>query len=243
MKWLRFGTNLKISRVLFSLLLLAFFKLAVMGFMAVDSMTLALVKAVAPEEVTRAMEQSLPAVAQAAEGDEAAPDSPDDNPADVPTPIADAADSAANRQEAQETQLDAAAEEVQIEEDLPQEWQALKRKEEMLAQRERTLMDMESSIRAEAVRVEKMHAEIRQMLEEAQGIKDKRVKQLVDMLSNTKAKKAAEILQTMDTDLAVKVLSGMRGRQSGEILSFVEAKKAAELSEKLTQLQIPFIGQ
>jgi flagellar motility protein MotE (MotC chaperone) len=45
----------------------------------------------------------------------------------------------------------------------------------------------------------------------------------------------------MDINLAVKVLSGMRGRQAGEILSFVEAKKAAQLSEKLTQLQIPFM--
>ncbi|MBU4244411.1 MAG: magnesium transporter MgtE, partial [Proteobacteria bacterium] len=114
---------------------------------------------------------------------------------------------------------------------------------EELAIKERTLKEMEVSIRAEAVRVEKLHAEIRQMLDEAQNIKDKRVRQLVDMISNTKAKKAAEILQTMDTDLAVKVLSGMRGRQAGEILSFVEAKKAAELSERLTLLQIPFMEE
>ena len=133
-----------------------------------------------------------------------------------------------------------AAQALRTEDDLPAEWKALKRKEEELAIKERTLTEMEASIRAEAVKVEKLHAEIKQMLDDAKGIKDKRIKQLVDMISNTKAKKAAEILQSMDIDLAVKVLSGMRGRQAGEILSFVEAKKAAQLSEKLTQLQIPF---
>jgi flagellar motility protein MotE (MotC chaperone) len=99
---------------------------------------------------------------------------------------------------------------------------------------------MEASIKAEATKVQKLHDEIKSMLDEAKQIKDQRVKQLVDMLSNTKAKKAAEILQSMDDTLAVKVLSGMRGRQAGEILSFVESKKAAKLSEELTRLQIPF---
>jgi len=198
-------------------------KIAVFGMVSVDSVTLKVVEAVMPE--------ALPSVAVAAEGDQQAD-----------TPIADKADSQANRTKEAEAQADKAAEEVRTEKDLPQEWKALKRKEEELAIKERTLRELESTIKAEAARVEKMHAEMRQMLEEAKGIKDKRVKQLVDMISNTKAKKAAEILQTMETDLAVKVLSGMRGRQAGEILSFVEAKKAAELSEKLTELQIPFMN-
>jgi len=135
---------------------------------------------------------------------------------------------------------DKAAAQARTEADMPAEWKALKKKEEELAIKERTLKEMEANIKAEAEKVQKLHAEIKSMLDEAKQIKDQRVKKLVDMLSNTKAKKAAEILQDMDDDLAVKVLSGMRGRQAGEILSFVESKKAAKLSEALTKLQIPF---
>jgi flagellar motility protein MotE (MotC chaperone) len=220
MKWQRFGTNLKITRVLFSLVFLALLKLAIFGMLSVDSMTLKAVEAVIPE--------ALPTLAVAAE---------DQNPA---TPIADKADSAANRASKAEAEADAKASDVRTEADLPSEWKALKKKEEDLAIKERTLKEMEATIRAEAQKVQGLHDEIRRMLDEAKNLKDKRVKQLVDMISNTKAKKAAEILQTMETDLAVKVLSGMRGRQAGEILSFVEAKKAAELSEKLTEVKIPF---
>lgn len=227
MRWQPFGTNLKISRVLISLVFLALLKIAVFGMLSVDSVTLKVVEAVMPE--------AMPAVAVAQD--------------EAPTPIADKADSEANRAKAREAEADMdnptaqdSKNKVRTEEDLPDEWKALKKKEEELAIKERTLREMEASIRAEAKKVEKMHAEMRQMLDEAKNIKDKRVKQLVDMISNTKAKKAAEILQTMETELAVKVLSGMRGRQAGEILSFVEAKKAAELSEKLTQLQIPFMN-
>lgn len=219
-KWLQFGTNLKISRVLASLVFLAFLKLIVFGMVSVDSLTLKVVETVLPD--------GIPGMAMPAKAEEKAD-----------TPIADKADSEANRTAKAEAQADKKVE-ARTEADLPEEWKALKRKEEELAARERTLKEMEASIKAEARRVEKMHAEIKSMLDDAKEIKDKRVKQLVGMLSNTKAKKAAEILQSMDDDLAVKVLSGMRGRQAGEILSFVDAKKAAKLSEALTKLQIPF---
>lgn len=223
MKWQRSGTNLRISRVLASLVFLALLKLAVFGLLSVDSLTLKVVENVLPD--------GIPGIAVAAEEN-----------AQAPTPMADQADSEANRTDREETALDKAIQ-TRTEDDLPQEWKALKKKEEELAIKERTLQEMEASIKAEAEKVQKLHAEIKSMLDEAKLIKDKRVKQLVDMISNTKAKKAAEILQSMDDDLAVKVLSGMRGRQAGEILSFVESKKAAKLSEALTKLQIPFEDQ
>eukprot|EP00831_Metopus_contortus_P029235 TRINITY_DN24075_c0_g1_i2.p2 TRINITY_DN24075_c0_g1~~TRINITY_DN24075_c0_g1_i2.p2 ORF type:complete len:250 (-),score=75.47 TRINITY_DN24075_c0_g1_i2:63-812(-) len=225
MKWQRSGTNLRISKVLASLVFLALLKLAVFGILSVDSLTQKVVETVLPDGIS--------GIAVAAEN----------NTQPAPTPIADTADSQANRAAKQEQELDAKAAETRTESDLPQEWKALKRKEEELAIKERTLNEMEASIKAEAEKVQKLHDEIKSMLDEAKVIKDKRVKQLVEMISNTKAKKAAEILQSMDDDLAVKVLSGMRGRQAGEILSFVEAKKAAKLSEQLTKLQIPFEGQ
>lgn len=219
MKWQRFATNLKISKILLSLVFLALMKLTVFGMLSVDSMTLGVMSAVLPESVAVAAEQKTEST----------------------TPVADKADSEANRANKREAEADTKATDMRTEQDLPDQWKALKRKEEELAIKERTLKEMEANIRAEAAKVQKLHDEIKSMLDDAKEIKDKRVKQLVGMLSNTKAKKAAEILQSMDIELAVKVLSGMRGRQAGEILTFVEAKKAAELSERLTKLQIPFM--
>lgn len=122
----------------------------------------------------------------------------------------------------------------------PPDWKALKKKEEQLAAKERNLLELEAGIKSQLAELEKLRGEIKKMLDEAQGTKDKKVLQLINMLASTKAKKAAEILENMDEDLAVKVLSGMNGRKAGEILSYVGAKKAAKLSEALTTIQLPF---
>ena len=150
MRWLRFGTNLKISKVLISLVFLALMKIAVFGMLSVDSVTLKVVEAIMPE--------ALPALALAAEEEK-----------ESTTPIADKADSEANKAKAEQEQADEAAADIRTENDLPDEWKALKKKEEELAIKERTLQEMEISIRAEAVKVEKLHAEIKQMLEEEIG--------------------------------------------------------------------------
>lgn len=127
--------------------------------------------------------------------------------------------------------------------DLPDDWKALKKLQEQIAIDRRNNEELRAFVEAETKRLTKLRDEIRTMLDEAKGVKDKKVKQLVDMLSSTKAKQAAQILENMDQELAVKVLSGMRGRTAGEILTFVAAKKAAEFSEALTRLQIPFEDQ
>ena len=53
------------------------------------------------------------------------------------------------------------------------------------------------------------------------------------------AKQAAKVLETLDNNIAVRILAGMRGRQAGEVLNNMEAKKAAGLTEMLTKLQLP----
>jgi flagellar motility protein MotE (MotC chaperone) len=85
-----------------------------------------------------------------------------------------------------------------------------------------------------------MRQDIQKMLQQADSLKDKKIKHLVDVYSNMKAQQAANVIETMDQDLAVKILSGMRGRQAGEILTYVKPEKAAKLSEELTTLQVPF---
>ena len=120
------------------------------------------------------------------------------------------------------------------------ELKRLKTKEKELAQKEQSLKLLEKDLNAKLDKLQKIEARIKKMLEDANVLKDKKIKHLVDMYANMKPKQAAQVLSTVDEDLAVKILSGMRGRKAGEILSYVEAEKAAKLSEKLTDHHAPF---
>jgi len=214
--------NVRISRILLSLVFLALLKLALFGLLSVDSVTLDVAGAVLPES---AIELATPTKAMAQS----------DKPAESKQ-----ADKSAEKSSAAKKNGKGTAAKASGAEDLPDDWKALKKLQEQIAIERRNNEELKAFVEAETKRLTKLRDEIKGMLEEAKATKDKKVKQLVDMLSSTKAKQAAKILENMDEDLAVKVLSGMRGRTAGEILTFVEAKKAAQFSEALTRLQIPF---
>lgn len=120
------------------------------------------------------------------------------------------------------------------------DWSALKRREEELTRREQALKTLEGDLDIKLAKLAATEKSIKRMLEEANVMKDQKLKHLVDVYSGMKAKQAASVVETLDEELAVKILSGMRGQQAGEILTFVNPKKAAALSEALTKLQIPF---
>ncbi len=118
--------------------------------------------------------------------------------------------------------------------------EALSRREEELLRKEQSLKTLEKEIDDKLVRLQQLEAKLSRMINEAQAIKDKKLTHLIDVYSNMKAKQAATVLETLDPDIAVKILAGMRGRQAGEILTNVKADKAARLTEMLTKMQVPF---
>ncbi|MFV0423442.1 hypothetical protein [Oleidesulfovibrio sp.] len=118
--------------------------------------------------------------------------------------------------------------------------EALLRKEEELNRRETDLRKLERELDTKIQNLQALEDRLAKMLEEAGEVKDKKLRHLVDVYSNMKAKQAAAVLETLDEKIAVRILAGMRGRQAGEILSFVNAQKAARLSEALTKMQLPF---
>ncbi|WP_462325518.1 MotE family protein [Desulfoplanes sp.] len=123
---------------------------------------------------------------------------------------------------------------------LAQKWAEIREKKQELAQREKELRRLEKSLDAKLAKEKQIQTSIRKMLDEANVLKDKKIKHLIDVYSNMKAKQAALVLESLEEEIAVKILSGMRGRKAGEILSYVIPKKAALLSERLTDLRIPF---
>ncbi len=219
--------KLKISRVFFLLLILAAFKLLLLGSMGVEKLTLTLAETVAP--VVGVQE------AQAQTEDQA--------PAEDQAPVEDqssAKDQAQDEQEAA-TVDEAAAPMLTKPEGMDEsDWKVLKAREEELAAKERTLRELEAQLEVQLAEIEKRNIQLRQLLSEAKNVKDERLQKLIKAYSNMKAKSAAAVLETMNPDLAVKILSGLGGRQAGEIMGFIETRKAAQLSEALTNLRIPF---
>ena len=117
--------------------------------------------------------------------------------------------------------------------------QALQKRQEQLDQREQALNTLQTNLNARVERLKEMEASIKKLLEEAKSVKDAKLKHLIDVYSNMNAKQAAKVMETLDNNIAVKILAGMRGRQAGDVLNNMEAKKAAGLTEMLTKLQLP----
>jgi flagellar motility protein MotE (MotC chaperone) len=117
--------------------------------------------------------------------------------------------------------------------------EALSRKQEELARKEEDLKSLQAELDVRFQQMQDLEQRLKIMLKDAEEIKDSRYRQLVDVLSNMKARQAAEVLSTLDEKIAVRVLAGMRGRQAGEILSLADPIKAARLAEALARMQMP----
>lgn len=115
----------------------------------------------------------------------------------------------------------------------------LTRKQEELARKEQELRALENQISEKLQRMELLENRLAVMMKDAENANDAQFRHLVDVLSNMKAKAAAQVLETLEQRIAVRVLAGMRGRQAGEILSFVRPEVAASLTAALTRMQLP----
>ncbi|SNS23945.1 Flagellar motility protein MotE, a chaperone for MotC folding [Humidesulfovibrio mexicanus] len=119
---------------------------------------------------------------------------------------------------------------------------AANRREAELAAKERALTAMEKSIDDKLAEMKRVEASIKKLLDEADSLKDARIKRQVDTYQAMKAKQAAEVLSNMDQDLAVKILTGMKPKVAGEIMTYIKTDKAAKLTEAMTKIQAPMQG-
>lgn len=223
MKWLPFATKVRLSRLVNGLALVALFKLTLVGAIALD------VQLPLPGLSDSAEKASLIAEATAPALD------PWEEAIGVTGAIvASVGEKAALAEEPAPQQPEPEPQNT----DMLRE--SLMRKQDELNNREASLRQLEKELDSKLRRLNDLEAKLKQMLEEADQTKDKKLRHLVDVYSNMKAKQAAAVLETLDEDIAVKILAGMRGRQAGEILSFVNPAKAAKLSEALTRMQVPF---
>ncbi len=111
-------------------------------------------------------------------------------------------------------------------------------KQAELNRQEQELLALQQQMEHRMTELHGLEGRIQTMLQQATTTQDGKFKQLVDMYANMKPRQAAAALTTVDEEVAVKILTGMKSKQSGEILSYMDPRHAARLSEVLAKMQM-----
>jgi len=115
----------------------------------------------------------------------------------------------------------------------------LEQRKKTLDDKEKTLSELEEKLQEEKLALEKKvqdleaaRREIASKLESRVQEDEERLKKLVDMYSNMKPQSAAQVIATLDEELAIGVLKRMKKQDAGNVLNFMNPEKAKKLSEK-----------
>ncbi len=131
-------------------------------------------------------------------------------------------------------------EKTAVEEDFSH-FEKLKQRKEELDAREKELTELEEELQKQKVELDKrivqleeMRGQIGKTLKDRVEVDQEKVNKLVDLYSNMKSKQAADVIGTINEELAVEVLSKMKKKNAAEIMNLLAPEKARVLSEKFT---------
>ena len=109
----------------------------------------------------------------------------------------------------------------------------LKKREEELRIKEVRLEALEAKVRKDLEKIEKSISESKEQM----GLQDEKTKEnvaaLIKVYSSMKPEEAANLVEAIDEDLALKIISGMKSKIAGQVLSKLDVKVAKRISEKL----------
>ena len=109
----------------------------------------------------------------------------------------------------------------------------LKKREEELRIKEVRLEALEAKVRKDLEKIEKSISESKEQM----GLQDEKTKEnvaaLIKVYSSMKPEEAANLVEAIDEDLALKIVSGMKSKIAGQVLSKLDVKVAKRISEKL----------
>lgn len=111
--------------------------------------------------------------------------------------------------------------------------EALKVKEEQLAMKEEELVIIQNEINNKIKILSKLRNEINSHATNKSTTEEKKLKHLIKVYSSMKPQRAAGLIEKLDMQFAIELLSNMKGEAVGNILSFVSIEKAAKISEGL----------
>lgn len=117
-------------------------------------------------------------------------------------------------------------------------------KEEKIALREIELQKKEDALKASEAEITKKYAEFNENKKQFIGCVDQneqdsknRVGQLVEMISNMKPQKAAEILSVQEEEVAVKIIQMLDPKKASKIFNFMDKDISAKLQKQFLLMQ------
>ena len=132
--------------------------------------------------------------------------------------------------------------EIDLLQALSQRRDTLDAREKSLQQREMTITAVEKRLDDKAAALEGMKAELIQLVNRRNQVNDERLQRLVKIYEAMKPREAAQILQKLDTDVAIGVMSQMKERKLAPILGFMDAGRAQTLSVLMADRQTGMNG-
>jgi len=109
----------------------------------------------------------------------------------------------------------------------------LKQREEDIKLKEQQLQTLQQQIQGDLKKIEDAIARSQEQI----GIQKNLIKENVDALvkaySTMKPEEAANLLEALNEDLAIQIISGMKSKVAGKVLSRLDIKVAKNISEKL----------
>lgn len=109
----------------------------------------------------------------------------------------------------------------------------LKKREEELLLKEKNLQALEQKILADLQKIEEALARSEAMVGIKKDLIEKNVKLLVKAYSHMKPVQAASLLERMDQDIAIIIISRMKSRVAGKVLGAMNTRIAKGISEKI----------
>ncbi len=111
-------------------------------------------------------------------------------------------------------------------------------KNQELARQEQDILMLRQQMDQRLKDLETAEDKMKTMLQQAKDVEDKKVRTLIQMYANMKPRTAAQAMEKMDERIAVRILSGMAPKQSGEILTYTNPSKTAKFTEMITRLRM-----
>ena len=109
----------------------------------------------------------------------------------------------------------------------------LKLREEELRIKELKIKAIEAKVNKDLEKIEKGLSQSKQQLGDQDKKNKKNVEALIKVYSSMKPGEAANLIEAIDEDLALKIVSGMKSKIAGKVLSQLDVKVAKRISETL----------
>jgi flagellar motility protein MotE (MotC chaperone) len=119
---------------------------------------------------------------------------------------------------------------------LKKERKELRQKKDRIAKREKELKVMQTEVEKKLQRLREWRNDLEELLNQKERKEHKRVKKLSRIYQRMEPQKAAAALGSVEQDLAVGIISGMRSGTAAEVLDNMDKEKAAALSTDLSNL-------